>query len=133
MLKLLFICDAGARRSPTAAEQFANRAETRFRGVRAAVIAGANMAPPALLEQAIRFQLVEEDFRWADRIFCMDKRNEVHIRQRFGELSYEKKIAVLGIPDRFAKNDAHLKAALESMAEYIIGDKNPEYLPFVFR
>jgi len=128
MLKLLFICDAGVRRSPTAAELFADRAETRFRGVRAAAIGAANLVP-----ELADHQLEGDDFRWADRIFCMDKRNEVHIRQLFGKLSYEKKIAVLGVPDRFVKNDPRLKAAFESLAEYIVGDKDPDYMPLIFR
>lgn len=133
MLKLLFICDAGLRRSPTAAALFADRAETRFRGVRAGLIARLNFAPPELLEWAKTFQLTAEDFRWADRIFCMDKRNEVYIRQKFGLKSYDYKIVVLCVPDRFAKGDPRLVAAFEAMAEYIVGDKDPDNMPPIFR
>jgi predicted protein tyrosine phosphatase len=126
---LLFICDAGLRRSPTAAELFADRAETRARGVRAFDIAAANLASREQLQQAEARQLEADDFRWADRIFCMDKRNEVHIRKIFGEMSYEKKISVIGVPDRFVKNDPHLRAGLERMAPYIVGDENPDDMP----
>jgi predicted protein tyrosine phosphatase len=85
-------------RSPTAEAVFSNRP-----GVEAL---SAGTAPDA--ETPVSAELIE----WADTIFAMEAVHRRRLQNQFGRLLENKKIIVLGIPDRYQYMDPELVAIL---------------------
>jgi len=117
-LKVLFVCAANQQRSPTAERIYKNdaRLEVRSAGVRL----GANR------------RISENDLRWADIVFVMEREHKDAIKTRF---SYDPDfpfppIEVLDIPDEFDRMDAELikvlKAAIDPELDYLLAPRNEE-------
>ncbi len=98
-MKLLFICSANALRSPTAEAVF-----SRYEGMEAAS-AGIN----ADAETPVSADLVE----WADVVIAMEQHHAKYLRERFGYLLRRKRVAVLGVPDRYSYMDPELVRILK--------------------
>ena len=90
---LLFVCTANQQRSPTAEEMFSedDRYEARSCGTQATV----------------HRRCDEEIIDWADVIFCMEEMHRRELLDRF-PVAENKKIVVLGIPDRYFRGDPEL-------------------------
>jgi predicted protein tyrosine phosphatase len=86
-MRLLFICSRNRMRSPTAEAVFGGRA-----GIEAL---SAGTAPDA--ETPVSGELIE----WADAIFAMEGVHRKRLKIAFGELLKDKRVVVLGIPDRY--------------------------------
>jgi predicted protein tyrosine phosphatase len=102
-MKLLFICSANALRSPTAEAVFST-----YEGVEAAS-AGINMDA----ETSVSADLVE----WADVVVAMEQHHAKFVQERFGYLLRRKRVAVLGIPDRYDYMDPELVRILKEKVE----------------
>jgi predicted protein tyrosine phosphatase len=99
----LFICSRNRLRSPTAEAVFSGRPGLN--------VLSAGTAPDA--EVAVSADLIE----WADLIFVMEAAHRRRLNERFGSLLKDKRIVVLGIPDRCAFMDPELVRLLEQKVE----------------
>jgi predicted protein tyrosine phosphatase len=102
-MKLLFICSANVLRSPTAEAVF-----SRYDGIEAAS-AGINMDA----ETPVSADLVE----WADVVVAMEQHHARFLQGKFGYLLRRKRVAVLGIPDRYEYMDPELVEILKDKVE----------------
>ena len=102
-MKLLFICSANALRSPTAEAVF-----SRYNGIEAAS-AGIH----ADAETPVSADLVE----WADVVVAMEQHHAQFLQKHFGYLLRRKRVAVLGIPDRYEYMDPELIQILKDRVE----------------
>lgn len=102
-MKLLFVCSANMMRSPTGEAVF-----SRYEGIEAAS-AGINMDA----ETPVSADLVE----WADVVVVMEQHHARFLQERFGYLLRRKRIAVLGIPDRYDYMDPELVRILKEEVE----------------
>ena len=85
MKKLLFICTLNLQRSPTAAEIFKDRYDTKSAGV------GENAKQP----------LTADILEWADVVFVMEDWQRKFISEKFPKEYLKKKIINLDIPDMY--------------------------------
>lgn len=97
-IKLLFICSRNQWRSPTAETLFKNhpRYDARSAGT----------------EERARVKVTAGHLRWADLIFCMERKHADRLRARFAEEMAGKSLVVLRIPDDFQRDDPALIALL---------------------
>jgi predicted protein tyrosine phosphatase len=102
-MKLLFVCSANALRSPTAEAVFSH-----YEGIEAAS-AGIN----ADAETPVSADLVE----WADVVVVMEQHHARFLQQSFGYLLRRKRVAVLGIPDKYLCMDPELVRILKEKVE----------------
>ena len=86
-MKLLFVCSANMLRSPTAEAVF-----SRYEGIEASS-AGTNSDA----ETPVSADLVE----WADVVIAMEQHHAQFLQERFGYLLRRRRVAVLGISDRY--------------------------------
>ncbi|MDH5527094.1 MAG: phosphotyrosine protein phosphatase [Nitrospirota bacterium] len=93
-MHLLFVCGKNRRRSPTAADLFAD-----LDGVETA---SAGLQPDA--DCVLSADLIQ----WADLIFVMEPGHRSEVQRRFKDSLGGRRVVVLGIPDRFQKNDPTL-------------------------
>jgi len=104
-LKVLFVCSANQQRSPTAERIYRNdsRVEVRSAGVRL----GANR------------RISENDLRWADVVFVMEREHKLAIMERFGVIPglVFPPIEVLGVPDEFDFMHPYLVEMLKTMLD----------------
>ena len=107
MHNVLFVCGKNRLRSPTAEQVFAD-----WPGV---VTASAGTGHDA--DCPVTAELVA----WADTVLLMETSHRVKIAARFQAQLRGKRMAVLGIPDRFAYMDPELVRLLHR--------KVPRYLP----
>lgn len=98
-MKLLFICSKNRWRSPTAEEVFSN-----YEGIES-ISAGTNSDS----ETPVSGDLIE----WADLIFVMENTHKEKITKRFNTLLKDKRIVVLGIPDKYKYMQPELIELLE--------------------
>lgn len=82
-IKLLFICSRSKWRSLTA--------EKIFNGVNGYDVRSAG------IEANARIKVIDGHIGWADIIFVMEKKHLRRIRDRFGDMLYNKKIICLWI------------------------------------
>jgi len=101
-LKVLFVCAMNKQRSATAEQIYRNdaRLEVRSAGVRS----GANR------------RVSENDLRWADIVYVMEREHKLWIATRFEELELPP-IDVLDIPDDFEYMDPELQEMLKLMLD----------------
>ena len=85
--KFLFVCGRARQRSLTAEELFSNHSDIEARAAGISTDAD-NPVTPELID-------------WADRILVMEKQHKSKLNQKFGEHLKNKRIVVLGIPDKF--------------------------------
>lgn len=105
-IKLLFICSRNKWRSLTAEKIFSgvNEYDVRSGGT----------------EANARIKVTDGHIGWADLIFVMEKKHSRRIKNKFGDLLYDKKIICLDIPDEYQFMDEELIELLKSrVAEYI--------------
>ena len=104
-LRVLFVCAMNKRRSATAGRVYRNdpRVEARSAGVRANA----------------RRRVSENDLRWADIVFVMERSHKLAITTRFGDTPglTLPPIDVLDIPDEFEFMDPNLIEILETMLD----------------
>lgn len=105
-IKILFICSKNKWRSLTA--------EKIFDGINGYDVRSAGT------EENARIKVTAGHIGWADVIFVMEKKHSRRIRDRFEEVSYNKKIICLDIPDDYGFMDEELVEILKSrVSEYI--------------
>ena len=102
MIKVLFICGKARRRSPTAAQVFAETegVRTDFGGI-------SRDADDALSADQID---------WADVILAMERRHVERLRDRFGRQLDGKRVIALGIADRYGFMQPELVRELRAKA-----------------
>jgi protein-tyrosine phosphatase len=103
--RLLFVCTANQQRSPTAEDMFANddRYEVESCGTHA--LSGTRCD--------------ENLLQWADVVICMEHRHRRKLLNRFPDVE-DTQFVVLGIPDRFVRNDPELVRLLrEKLADWL--------------
>ena len=96
-LRILFICAMNLKRSPTAERVYRNdpRLEVRSAGVR----------------PAAKRRVTEDDLRWADIVFVMEREHKRRLREQFVGLELPR-IDVLEIPHDFEYMDPALQEIL---------------------
>lgn len=108
MKRVLFVCSGNLDRSPTAEEMFRERRDLEVRS-----------AGTSLLS-SLRTRLSRDLVNWADVIFVMEDRHAKHIAQKLGMSDALEKVVVLGIPDRYRRNDPELRRLLrEKVAPHL--------------
>ncbi|MDF1851195.1 MAG: phosphotyrosine protein phosphatase [Verrucomicrobiales bacterium] len=100
MKHLLFLCSRNRLRSPTAHEIFADHP-----GIE---VDSAGLAPDAEVRLSV------EQIEWADLILVMERAHRTTLNRRFGRYLREKKVVVLGIPDRYEYMDPKLIERLQA-------------------
>jgi len=100
MRHILFICSRNKLRSPTA--------ELLFRDYPGVETDSAGLADDA------ECPLERDQIEWADVILVIEPILRQRLQRRFGELLSKKKVAVLGIPDRFEFMDQELIRILQT-------------------
>ncbi len=105
-IKILFICSKNKWRSLTA--------EKIFHGFNGYDVRSAGT------EANARIKVTDGHIGWADIIFVMEKKHSRRIRDRFGDMLYDKKIICLDIPDDYGFMDEELIELLKCrLSEYI--------------
>jgi predicted protein tyrosine phosphatase len=94
MKRLLFLCSQNKWRSPTAEAIFAN-----YAGIE---------VDSAGLNNDAEVPLSEEQIEWADIILVMEKAHRDRLNKKFRHVLAGKRIAVLGIPDKYEFMDEEL-------------------------
>ena len=100
MKHILFLCSRNRLRSPTAEEIFRNHP-------------GVDVDSAGLANDA-EVPLSSDQIEWADIIIVMENIHRTRLKNRFSSMLASKKIAVLGIPDRFPYMDPELIRLLKS-------------------
>lgn len=101
-LKVLFVCAMNKQRSATAEQIYRNdpRLEVRSAGVRSEA----------------RRRVSEDDLRWADVVYVMEREHKRWLTLRF-DGSELPPIDVLDIPDDYGYMDPHLQEMLRLMLD----------------
>lgn len=108
MRRVVFVCSGNLDRSPTAEEMFRERSDLEVRS-----------AGTSLLS-VLRTRLSRDLVNWADVIFVMEDRHAEYIAQKLGMPDALEKVVVLGIPDRYRRNDPELRRLLrEKVAPHL--------------
>jgi predicted protein tyrosine phosphatase len=106
MRKVLFVCTANLQRSPTAEQIFQG-----WKGIWEAKSAGIMPEPGCT-------PLSQEIIDWADVIIVMETLHSQYIRTHFQRAA--NKISVLGIPDRYFRNEPKLQQELHNKVPSIL-------------
>ena len=93
-MNILFVCSRNKRRSLTAESIYKNNSEFNVRS--------------AGTEPSARVKLTAKLIDWSDVIFVMEKNHKQRITENFRELSNEKNIVILDIPDEYEYMDEEL-------------------------
>jgi predicted protein tyrosine phosphatase len=93
-IKLLFICSRNKWRSLTA--------EKIFNGINGHDVRSAGT------ETNARIKVTEGHIGWADIIFVMEKKHSRRIKDRFGDILYDKQLICLDISDCYEFMDEEL-------------------------
>ncbi len=105
-MKLLFLCSQNKRRS-----LMAEKLLDGYKGCQ---------AKSAGTEHNSRIKVTEGLLRWADIIFCMEKKHIRRIRGKYSDALSGKKVICLNIDDDYEYMDSELCAILESsIDEYL--------------
>lgn len=94
MKRLLFLCSQNKLRSPTAEEVFADCQDVE--------VDSAGLNNDAVVA------LSEEQIEWADVIIVMEKSHKERLNRKFNHALGGKRVAVLGIPDKYSFMDEDL-------------------------
>ena len=99
VMNVLFVCTSNRLRSPTA--------ETLFTGWPGLEVSSAGLDPAAT-------RLIDQDLiATADVIFVMERHHRDKIRKRFRSVLGQRPVYVLGIPDRYERDEPELIALLK--------------------
>ena len=104
MKKLLFICTLNLQRSPTAAEIFKDKYDTKSAGV----------------ADTAKVPLTSELLNWADVVFVMEEGHRKFISEKFPKEYLKKKIINLDIPDMYYFMDEGLVKVLKEKVKTLI-------------
>lgn len=105
-MNVLFICSRNQWRSRTAETIFKNNQKHNVKS--------------AGTENEARIRVTEKLVNWADLIFVMEKKHRDRLREKFGSVTGEKEIVILGIQDDYKYMDAELIEILEnSVSPYL--------------
>lgn len=105
-MNLLFLCSQNKRRSLTAEKLFDG-----YHGHR---------ARSAGTEQNARVKVTPGLLRWADIIFCMEKKHVRRIQEKYADILAGKRVICLYIDDDYEYMDRELQYLLEScVCEYL--------------
>ena len=102
-MKILFVCNAGMQRSPTAADMYAGDHETRSAGA-----------------YSTRNPLTCEDVAWADLVVCMEEHQREELVGQCPKQAMQCRIAVLGIPDVYRRGDEKLKKEITARMDEVL-------------
>jgi predicted protein tyrosine phosphatase len=102
-LNFLFVCSKNRLRSPTAEAVFCN-----YKGVEAV---GAGTSKDS--ETPLSGDLIE----WADIVFVMERVQKSKVTAKYSALLRDKRLVVLGIPDRFEFMQSELIDLLKEKVE----------------
>jgi predicted protein tyrosine phosphatase len=98
-MKLLLVCSRNRRRSPTA--------EAVFSACEGVDALSAGTSPDA--ETPVSADLIE----WADLVLVMENVHRRRLKERLGPTLRNKKLVVLGIPDKYEYMDVELVRILK--------------------
>ncbi|MGC5325464.1 low molecular weight protein tyrosine phosphatase family protein [Brevibacillus sp. SYSU BS000544] len=105
-MKILFICSKNKWRSPTAEKIFHrfNNYDVRSAGT----------------EDGARIKVTSGHIGWADLIFVMEKKHLRRLKDKFGQILFDKKVINLDIPDDYQYMDDELIEILKvRVGDYI--------------
>ena len=105
-MHLLFLCSQNKRRSLTAEKLFDGQ--------------DGHQARSAGTENNTRIKLTPGLVRWADTIFCMEKKHVRRLKEKYSDTIADKNVICLNIPDDYSYMDDDLCELFESVV--------PEYL-----
>lgn len=105
-INLLFICSRNQWRSPTGETLWRKRAGFNARS--------AGTSPNA------RKTMSQDDIRWADVIFVMEKKHKNRLIANFNRMLEYKPVHILDIPDEYQYMDSELIEELESKVSNIL-------------
>ena len=98
-LRVLFLCSQNRLRSPTA--------EALFQEIDGISVASAGLHPNA------KNVLTAEQLDWADLVFVMEDEHKRLLLRDYGHRVYDKRVVILGIPDRYDFMDGELVSLLK--------------------
>ncbi len=98
MKKILFVCNQGQNRSPTAAKLFSKKYETDYTGIYS--------------DEKIKDKLI-----WADEIVCMESSHRKFIAEEYPREYMMKKIITLEIPDIYKTDQEELIELLKKQVK----------------
>jgi predicted protein tyrosine phosphatase len=105
--KVLFICSRNQWRSPTAEKIF-----SAWHGLD---VMSAGLDPSAVEP------VTPEHLEWAEVIFVMERKHRMKLSRKFQAHLKNRKIVVLGIPDRYRYMDPELVALFEKLVPPHLG------------
>jgi predicted protein tyrosine phosphatase len=108
MQKLLFICGKNRRRSASA--------EVIFAGMDGIEVSSAGTSPEA--ECPLSRDLLE----WADRVFVMERSQQLHLRAAYSAAIKDKSVVCLNIPDRYSYMQPELVTELRAKVLPLLGE-----------
>lgn len=100
MKNVLFVCSRNRLRSPTAEAVFSGRTDLE--------VASAG------LNRGADVELTPELVRWADVIFCMERRHRTKLAREYRPYLKGKRVVCLDIPDDYDYMQPELIALLET-------------------
>lgn len=89
-MRVLFICNMNMHRSPTAAQVFKDRFETKSAG-----LYGGNIVS-------------KDDLGWADTIVVMEHEQRIELVKRFPNECLQKRLLCLNVPDIYSYQQPEL-------------------------
>ena len=95
-MRVLFVCNQNKHRSPTAAELFKGRFETKSAGL--------------FSDKPVS----EKELSWADTIVVMEEEQGIELAKRFPSILFQKRVISLNVPDTFFYQQPELVELLES-------------------
>ena len=98
-MKILFVCNFGEHRSPTAAKMFKEEHETKSAGI-------------------FKNTVTEEQIEWADLVVVMEDEQKLEILKRFP--GTKKRTVSLGITDVYGFDDPKLKKIIAEKMKAIL-------------
>ena len=104
-MKLLFVCYSAENRSPTLADMYADKHETKAIGLY------------HHFEYWKVNKYLEYFLKWCDRVFVVEQEFEDKIRELYHELAIVKKIVNLDIPDNYYRGEEALKNIIKLKME----------------
>lgn len=99
-MRVLFLCSKNRLRSPTAECVFAEHP-------------GLDVDSAGLARDA-DIRLSDDQIRWADLIFVMERHHRTKLNQRYGHALKGRKVIILGIPDNYEFMDEELVEILKT-------------------
>lgn len=99
-MHLLFICSQNKWRSPTAEHIFA-----QYPGIQTRSAGTSDKA---------KIKVTKADLHWADLILVMEDKHKAYLNRKFADLSKQKTIKILHIPDKYQYMDENLIEILKS-------------------